>query len=94
MTTFGQIVMKDLLDVFVLFQAVDQFEDVLGLVFGQLDGGGRDPFELGADGDDAFFFQGLLHMTKIVEGCAQDDYGFVVFAGPFAHFFEAVVDEL
>lgn len=85
--------MEDFLNVFILLELVDEFQDVLGLFLGQLDRGGRDPFEFGADGGDAFFFEGFLHVAEVGESGSDDEDGLAILAGAFAEFFEAEVDE-
>src|ERR1044072_9380486 len=62
----GEVV-EDLLHVVVLLDAVDEVEDLLGVVLGQLDGRLRHVLRLGRDGRDAALLERLLQLAEVGE---------------------------
>src|SRR3979490_2261604 len=63
--------MKDLLHIIVLFEFVDQPQDLGRLILGQFDRQDADVLVLGGQRRNAALFESLLQLAKIIEGAAN-----------------------
>src|SRR3954466_14064385 len=89
----GEVV-EDALDVFVLFERVDELEDVLRLGLVERDEVLGDVLGFGGLDGDAVGLEGGLQLAEVGERAADYRLRLALVVRALAHLFEAVVDQV